>query len=237
MRPTSVDAARPVIFGAVALPCCTLVGLSDMVLLGQPISGADAATRPIYAFFEGKEMWQVMVGTAGALFIPPAGLGCWMLVTGLRSVGRAYRVLTGGALGLLFVVGPAVHALHGAVGIAVVATRAPDGTLPEPTVVMAEAVHRQLVEPGVLLALAGFVVGSLLFSASVAAGRAVYPRPMAAVCPVVVLLAASVGTRLVPAPAGGYLFVAAIHLATPLIFGIPLFWWWTRARRPDEGCS
>lgn len=232
MKPTPVDPERQVSLGVFALLCCVLVGLSDMVLLGQPISGADAATRPIYALFEGKERWQVVAGTAGALFIPPAGLGCWMLVAGLRSVGNAYRVLTAGALGLLFVVGAAVHALYGAVGIAVVATRAPDGSLPEHTVVMAEAVHRQLVEPGLLLAMAGFVVGSLLFSLAVAAGRSAYPRRMAAVCPVVILLAVSVGTRLVPAPVGGYLFVAAIHLATPVIFGIPLLWWWTRARRP-----
>ena len=222
---SSAGPTRPVLIGAVALVCCVLVGFCDMILLGHPISGADAAVQPAYALFEGKAMWQVLVGTAGAVLIPPAGLGCWMLVAGLRSVSGAYRVVTAGALALLFVVGSAVHALYGAIGVAVVTTRAPDGTQPETTVVVAEAIHQQLIVPGVLLGLAGCLVGSLMFSGAVAAGRAVYPRHMAAICPVLVVIAASVGTRLVPAPLGGYLFVAAIHLATPVFFGIPLLWW------------
>ena len=238
--PPSLDAdetlARTaVITGSVAVLCCVLVGVSDMLLLGQPVGGTLASELAIHELCAGKELWHVLSGTTGALLIPLAGLGCWMLTAGLRPFSAAYRAITGWALGALFVVGPSVHALFGGAGIAIVSTRGPDGEVPHSVITAAEAIHGQLIGPAFLLALGGLLLGSVLFSGAVATGRTLYPRSMALLCPLVLVLGASFGTRLVPGPVGGYLFVAAIHLATPIFFGVPLAWWMRRARAFRQG--
>ena len=75
-----------------------------------------------------------------------------------------------------------------------------------------------------------FFVGSTWFAVIVALGWTRLPRWYAPLAPFFPIAAAFFATTLLPAPVGGYVYPAFVHVGTPLTFGIGLWLLWNDGR-------
>lgn len=208
--------------GVVALAAAALVFTADVVMLGLPVSGAEAAS-PDLGTLSALPEWRLRVGGYGAFLIPAFIVGVWQLYEGVRPAGARWSVPPFLLLSNFFAAGAVYHYL---LAFAVAAAKAQGG---DGARTVWEAARGYLLVPfGVCVF--SLTAGSLWFAAAVLFRRTHFPRRMALLSPALPIGAAIAVTWSLPAPAGGYLFPAAIHLATPVIFGTSTALLWNVGR-------
>ena len=221
---TDCKRSRLRLAGAVALAAAALVFAADVVMLGRPVSGAEAAAADLRALSALPE-WRLRVGGYGAFLIPALIAGVWQLYEGVRPAGVRWAVPPFLLLSNFFAAGAVYHYL---LAFAVASAKA-QGTSGEALRAGWEGAQGYLSVPfGVCVF--SLTVGSLWFGAAVLFRRTHFPRWMALFSPAIPVGAAIAFTWSLPAPAGGYLFPAAIHLATPVIFGTSTALLWNVGR-------
>jgi hypothetical protein len=210
-----------------ALAAAALVFAADVVMLGRPVSGAEAAAADIRELSALPE-WRLRVGGYGAFLIPAFIVGVWQLYEGVRPAGARWAVPPFLLLSNFFAAGAVYHYLLAFAAASAKAQGAGDQALRAGW----EGARGYLLVPfGVCVF--SLTAGSLWFAAAVLFRRTHFPRWMALLSPALPVGAAVAVTWSLPAPAGGYLFPGAVHLATPVIFGTSTALLWNVGR----GCS
>lgn len=202
--------------GILAIAGSATVGISDMVLSGMPISGAEHAALGLRTA-QGKSALALQLsGFAGVANLLVA-LGVWQWYRLLLPAGRTWAILTCLPLATFFLLGVTVHFVWPIMAIVLLSVPS------DPTAVAASLYDRLFGEYFLPLGLMGFglfILGSILFAATVLTGRTRLPRWFAWIAPAFPVVALYVASPQLPAPFGGYIRSNFLHLVLPLLFGL-----------------
>ncbi|MEM6912391.1 MAG: DUF6796 family protein [Pseudomonadota bacterium] len=190
-----------------------IVAISDMIMVGQFISGRDAATSGLDILI-GKTQAQLRLGAflglPGFLF-QMAGF-CSLLL--LAKKGRGWAAIGIAVLfGLTLMVGSAWHMLYLPLGSTINQTDLPQET--------AEALQSVQIQH-LVLAFQGwrylFIASSTALVALLLTRSTQLPWWLALLSPYLLMIGARYTAGLLPAPIGGLLFVATVNVGLMIFF-------------------
>ena len=208
------------ISGMIGIIAALLTAISDMILLGRPVSA--------YTFFEfGTEsmaelaQWRIIAGTfIGVFALPFQIMGTVPLYYGLKSAGSVMAGVVFGTAAYALVMGVAFHVSYAYIGSGWSVNH--DMGVGNSTV--SEMMTRfDLYWKIIIIAVAaGLLVSSVCYVFLVLTGKTLYPKWMAVLNPVCIFLVLFPLIILIPAPVGGYIAPAYMNLAALMFFVLAL---------------
>ncbi|MEM7800145.1 MAG: DUF6796 family protein [Chloroflexota bacterium] len=211
--------------GLLGILAAILIGISDALLIGQPISGADLyfGGKQEYELMVGKSPATLMWGSLGGIVIPMLIIGYWHWYIGMVNVGRRWARLTMITMILGLLGGMVFHFTLGMIGITYQALLTmPDETSKGLIDSLILNLYRFFVSPAALVAIVGFLPASILFFIPTIRGKTVFPRWYAFSVPIIAWPLCLLLATLIPAPWGGYIGTT-FHWSTILFFAISTF--------------
>ena len=208
--------------GVVTFASIILVFVSDMGLMGLPVSGAELAELGLSAM-ESRPAGLIYLSSFGAIAILGLSAGGLILYEGLRPIGirRALPPLL--LITAFWWMGCAIHFSYGFIGDAMQVRVQVEEASAEALQMHIDNVVSYLFLPLWLLGIVCLTIGSIWLAVLVLKGETHFPRWYALCVPLFTILVGLGLSLVIPAPLGGYLYPAFIHLGTPITFGVAIF--------------
>lgn len=205
--------------GIVALCCSMIVGISDMVLSGQPVSGAEHTKLGLNSARGKSARALQLAGFAGIANIFVA-LGFWQWYRALAPAGFWLSVFPILLLVIFFLLGVTVHFIW---PILATLSLAAEDAAPESKAAIQQlydtTFQRYFVPLG-MLAVPLLLGGSIWFAVAVLSGRTLFPQWFAILSPAFPVLSLYALSPRLPAPIGGYIRANFLHIIIPVLFAI-----------------
>jgi hypothetical protein len=205
--------------------------ISDLILLGRP----DTA----YSFFElgtesmaGIAQWRITTGTFIGVFMLPFQIaGLISIYHGLKSSGKLLPALVVLADAHALIMGVAFHASYAfiASGWKLFYTTGPEN-LNMSEIMQKFDFYWKLI---IVIMLAELIFSSTIFVLLVMSGKTMYPKWMALLNPLCVILAMFLVIPPIPAPVGGYVGPTTLNMATLIFFIISTIVIYKRLKRQE----
>lgn len=205
--------------------------ISDLILLGRP----DTA----YSFFElgtesmaGIAQWRITTGTFIGVFMLPFQIaGLISVYHGLKSSGKLLPVLVILADAHALLMGVAFHSSYAfiASGWKLFYTAGPDN-LNMSEIMQKFDFYWKLI---IIIMLAELIFSSTIFVLLVMSGKTLYPKWMALLNPLCIILAMFLVIHPIPAPVGGFVGPTVLNMATLAFFIISTVIIYKRLKRQE----
>ncbi|MEM8859904.1 MAG: DUF6796 family protein [Chloroflexota bacterium] len=211
-----------IVTGLLGILAAILIGISDAILFGQPINGADLffGEAQEYELMVGKSPAMLMWGSLGGVLIPMLIIGYWHWYVGMVNVGRRWARLTMIALSIGLMGSMVFHFTVGMMGsIYQTQLLMPDDTSAELISSLILTQYQFFIFPALFVALAGLIPASILFFIPTIRGKTLFPRWYAFTVPIIAWPLCLMLATFIPAPLGGYIGTT-FHWSTIVFFAI-----------------
>ncbi len=217
--------------GIVALVSAAIVFVSDMGLMGLPISGAKLSEQGLAPLAD-RSPSTLYLSAFGAIAILGLSAGSLMFWESSKHLNPAISLPPILLITLFWWLGCTIHFSYGYIGDAMQVQTGRSGDAQAALQTHIDNIINYLFLPLWGAAVLMLFVGSVWFAIIVALGWTRLPRWYAPLSPFFPIVAALFFTMQLPAPFGGYVFPAFIHVGTPITFGVALGLLWQGGRHP-----
>lgn len=190
--------------------------ISDLILLGRPVSA--------YSFFElgtesmvGIAQWRITAGTFIGVFMLPFQIaGLISLYHGLKPSGKLLPALVILVDAHALIMGVAFHASYAFIGSGwkLFYLSGSDNKLTAEIMQRFDSYWKLII----IIMMAELVFGSVIYGLLVLLGKTLYPKWMALLNPLFVMIVLLLVVSPIPAPVGGFVGPAILNMATLVFF-------------------
>lgn len=219
MRKKASEADIVLTLGLVGILGVLLTIISDLILIGKPISA--------YSFLKlGTEsmadisQWRITVGAfIGVIVLPFQILGLIPVYYGLKPSGRVLPIIVVITNAHALIMGVAFHISYAFIG-SQWKVYYETGLGITSDIIKRFDFYWKLI---IIIVLIELLFSSIIYVLAIMSGRSLYPKSMAILNPLSVLILVFPIIFILPAPIGGFLASAYVNISTMVFFSISTF--------------